>query len=198
MLSASRALESLYAIFVFGAQVGNCVACPMRRSGTSMMLPLEKAGGSHSAISRARSTIAPRRCRQCCSLPGAVAEQQGKDHSKKELFPGQGGPCKIASTPCFAPVISLFWHSGKILQMSLSYRKSRNNLSHLAGDRPRHMAILPVFLPVSRETTNRDGFADDCLHRTDLLLRKGLRWISDPALSFAYPCAAARPRLPFW
>ena len=42
------------------------------------------------------------------------------------------------------------------------------------------MAILPVFLPVSRETANRDEFADDCLHRTDLLLRKGLRWISIP------------------
>ena len=71
-----------------------------------------------------------------CSLLGAMAGQQGKDHSKKELFHVRGGPCKIASTPCFAPVISLFWHSEKIVQMSLSYRKSRNNLSHLAGTGP--------------------------------------------------------------
>ena len=31
------------------------------------------------------------------------------------------------------------------------------------------MAILPVFLPVSRETANRDEFADDCLHRQTFL-----------------------------
>ena len=69
-------------------------------------------------------------------IAGRNGRTTRKRSFKEGAVPRQGGPCKIASTPCFAPVISLFWHSGKILQMSLSYRKSRNNLSHLAGTGP--------------------------------------------------------------
>jgi hypothetical protein len=63
MLSASRALESLYAIFVFGAQVGNCVAlvsgCPRCIDPESttpksvlllMMLLSERRGGGTGEI----------------------------------------------------------------------------------------------------------------------------------------------------
>ena len=69
-------------------------------------------------------------------IAGRNGRTTRKRSFKEGAVPRQGGPCKIASTPCFAPVISLFWHSEKIVQMSLSYRKSRNNLSHLAGTGP--------------------------------------------------------------
>ena len=98
-----------------------------------------------------------------------------KHHPDAELLT----PCNIASTSCSAPVISLFLAQRKDPSNVLTLPKSRNNLSHLAVDRPRHMAILPVFLPVSRETANRDEFADDCLHRQSPLISKALLAVLD-------------------
>ena len=71
-----------------------------------------------------------------CSLLGAMAGQQGKDHSKKELFHVRGVPARSPALPASPLLSPCFGTAERSFQMSLSYRKSRNNLSHLAGTGP--------------------------------------------------------------
>ena len=53
-----------------------------------------------------------------------IAGRNGRTTRKRSFeegaVPRQRGACKIASTPCFAPVISLFLHSGTVFPVSLT------------------------------------------------------------------------------
>src|SRR5262249_20927057 len=73
------------------------------------------------------------------------------------------GSLPITSTarPCYLPVLVERKDAPNVLNLM----KFRNNLADLGVFRPRHTAILPVFLPVSRETASRDAFAGDCQHK---------------------------------
>jgi hypothetical protein len=62
-------------------------------------------------------------------------------------------PVGSPTLPALPPVISLFWQSAQAASNALNLSKSRCNLTNLASNQVLHMAMFPVFLPVSREPT---------------------------------------------
>ena len=125
---ASAALSNRYMPFLFWARKRQLVrhSCPAdrhasrrnRRPTTEWGLFFSDAGGVD--------------CRAQCrdkqdsvqSTPGEKTIQGLRSSEGMGTQPDveRPTPCNIASSPCSAPVISLFWQSGEILQMSVTCR----------------------------------------------------------------------------